>query len=597
MKKFLLILAMFMAVCSYAQEPLWWGYFNESDTKATNFQGVGTGAKENFEAAIFIPANHAIAGSATIKSVKIWFDDSHISKFSSLKIWITKNLLVNAYGADYMQMVNVSDLKGGANEIVLNTPYEVNNQAIYVGYTLGLSDVVYPVMNGGEWCENSFYIRSSKNVTSWMALDSFGKLAMMLLLDGVVVEENCATPADFGTAYAVKGSTAQVPVTITNIGSKPLKNISYTITTNGVSTEENTIQVNNIPFNESGQVNVEFNADEDTRKYEKTFTITKVNGADNPTDRKSATGNLITILKKPAVVPVVEEFTGTWCGWCTIGYDGMEYAHELFGDKVALIAVHNNDSMEISDYSAVAKLVDGYPNSLVDRASSVYPSKAFLPTVITQQMEEKVALAGLEVSAMWANTLKKVIKIETKTKFVYSNDNGDYGIALVLVEDGMSGKTSNWAQVNNLSGNKDYATSNPFWYSSGSSVSGVKFNHVAVAAWNIADGAKNSVNPVIQAGEEQTYTYNANVSNNTLIQDKTKLKVVAMLIDRSTGLIENAAQAAVEDYDPTGIESIQNSQFRIHDEGDVYDLSGRKVNSQPKQKGIYIINGRKVVKP
>ena len=253
--------------------------------------------------------------------------------------------------------------------------------------------------------------------------------------------------------------------------------------------------------------------------------------------------------------------------------------------------------MEISDYSAVAKLVDGYPNSLVDRASSVYPSKAFLPTVITQQMEEKVALAGLEVSAMWANTLKKVIKIETKTKFVYSNDNGDYGIALVLVEDGMSGKTSNWAQVNNLSGNKDYATSNPFWYSSGSSVSGVKFNHVAVAAWNIADGAKNSVNPVIQAGEEQTYTYNANVSNNTLIQDKTKLKVVAMLIDRSTGLIENAAQAAVEDYDPTGIESIQNSQFIIHDEGDVYDLSGRKVNSQPKQKGIYIINGRKVVKP
>jgi hypothetical protein len=62
------------------------------------------------------------------------------------------------------------------------------------------------------------------------------------------------------------------------------------------------------------------------------------------------------------------------------------------------------------------------------------------------------------------------------------------------------------------------------------------------------------------------------------------------------------------EIDGTGIESIHNSQFIIHNEEDaVYDLSGRKINSQSSKfkvqgskfnglkKGIYIVNGRKVV--
>lgn len=590
MKKLLLILAMFAAVCTNAQEPLWWGYFSESDVSSIN--GLGTGQKENFEAAIFIPANHSIVGGATIKSLRIWFDANTISKFTSLKVWISKSLSKNASGADYVQQVNVSSLKGGANEIALTTPYEVDNKAIYVGYTLGLSDAVYPVMCGGEWCENSFFIRSSVNVTDWGPLDSFGKLAMMLSLDGVVVEENGAAPADFGTSYALKGSTTQVPVTITNVGSKPLKSISYTITTNGETTEEKTVQVGNIAFNESGQVNIEFAADKETRKCEKILTVTKVNGEANSVAKKSATGTLITILEKPTVVPVVEEFTGTWCGWCTVGYDGMEKAHETFGDKVVLIAVHNSDPMEIADYSSIASRANGYPSSLIDRDISAYPSAGNLNYYLNWQLENKVAVADLQVSASW-NSLKRTISIDTKTRFVYSDDNGNYGISYVLVEDGMSGKTSDWAQANYLSGNNNYKDLE-FWYNSPSKVSGIQFNHVAVAAWNIAEGIKNSVNPVIQAGEEQTFSYKANISNsaNSLIQDKSMLKLVALLIDRSTGLIVNAAQTTIADYNPTGIES--PNAVIPEDEGIIYNISGQRVNKA--QKGIYIINGKKVVK-
>ena len=44
----------------------------------------------------------------------------------------------------------------------------------------------------------------------------------------------------------------------------------------------------------------------------------------------------------------------------------------------------------------------------------------------------------------------------------------------------------------------------------------------------------------------------------------------------------------------TGIEAIDNGQWSM-DNGQWYDLNGRKLNAKPTKKGVYIMNGRKVV--
>lgn len=46
--------------------------------------------------------------------------------------------------------------------------------------------------------------------------------------------------------------------------------------------------------------------------------------------------------------------------------------------------------------------------------------------------------------------------------------------------------------------------------------------------------------------------------------------------------------------DPDAIKEIQNSKFK-NQEGDIYDLSGRKIDSSllPLKKGVYIVNGKK----
>ena len=44
----------------------------------------------------------------------------------------------------------------------------------------------------------------------------------------------------------------------------------------------------------------------------------------------------------------------------------------------------------------------------------------------------------------------------------------------------------------------------------------------------------------------------------------------------------------------TGLKAIDNGQLTI-DNGDWYDLNGRKLQNIPTKKGVYIMNGKKVV--
>jgi hypothetical protein len=45
----------------------------------------------------------------------------------------------------------------------------------------------------------------------------------------------------------------------------------------------------------------------------------------------------------------------------------------------------------------------------------------------------------------------------------------------------------------------------------------------------------------------------------------------------------------------TGIEGVAADKAEADGDGNWYDLNGRKLNSKPTTKGVYINNGRKVV--
>ena len=546
-KKLLIMLAMMMAMVSQAaitptDNQLWWGYFNETDASSLDYSGnLGYSKQATIDAAFFIPANHGIVSGTKINAIRFWLGDDLSSISSDLTLWISKSLPLDISSSDYTQIVSKSSLAGRLNEIILSTPYNVGNAGIYVGFSFSISARSFPVMSGGNNVENGFFYRTSGNNWDDFYEYSYGNLAMQVLLDDVSLSNNSATPSDFVTTYVEKDGSVSVPVKVTNYGKESIASISYTITTNGSTSAEQSLQMNNVEFNTTEVVYIPFTSDAEAKKYSKTLTITKVNGAANQARTKSSTGNLITIKDKPEVVPVVEEFTATWCGYCPYGMVGMEKTHEAYGDKVALIAIHKDDVMETRDYSSIT--TKNYPSSRINREKVVYPTSSSLEYYIERAFN-RVTVGNILAEARWTGNDQSVISIDTKTKFVYTDDNGQYGIAYVLVEDGLSGSGYDWLQSNYLSGGSGDSEMQ-FWYDAGSSVSGLEFNHVAVAAWSVKDGVDGSVNSKIVEGDTQNYSFKANIANNTLIQDKSKLKVIALLIDRSTGAIVNATQTTI----------------------------------------------------
>ncbi len=565
-------------------EQLWWGYFNESEAASLYYNGyLGYGSATTLDAAICIPAGHPIAGGATIKSVRFWLGDDISGISSDLTVWIASSLPSTVSSATYKQVVPKTSLKARLNEVELTTPYSVNNGECYIGYSFSISKKCYPVMCGGADAENALFYRWSGRSWENYSGSGYGKLAFQVLLDGVVLNDYDVKPTDFGTSYVLKGSQVDVPVKIANGGKETVTSIAYTITTNGSTTDEKTCTVGNLAFNNTTTLSIPFAADSDSKKYDKTLTITKVNGKANESAKNTATGMLITITEKPTPVPVVEEFTGTWCGWCTVGYDGMEKTNETFGDKVVLIAAHNSDPMEIADYSPIMNRVSGFPSSFINRTIDAYPSAGNLKYYLQNSLND-VTVGDIKAKATWADANQTKIKVDTDTRFVYSDDNGQYGIAYVLVEDGLTGTGSSWAQANYLSGNSNYAQDYPFWYSAGSKVTGIVFNHVAVGAWNIENGMNGSVSPAFAAGETQQYSTELNIASKSVIQDKTKLKVAVLLIDRSTGGIVNASETTIGEGEPTAVESIGAKAVR---ELERYTLDGRKIGGP--QTGVNIV--------
>lgn len=339
MKK-LLLLAVALVTTLYAKalEPtdaqMWWGYYSDG-----YIDYLGTGDAETFDCAIFVPAKHSFVGASTIEAVRL--NISSASNLSMFKVWISKKLPSSADQADYVQEVSVSSLSDGFNDIEFTTPFEVNNQAIYVGYSFTIKKAEYCIAVGGDYVDHSLYIKSSSSVTEWEAISGYGALVLQLLLDGGTYPNNYATAENFGPAVVGHGQSVDIPVKITNGGKDPITSISYTITSNGVTTREKTIDTEAIPYAATAKVKIPFEADETEGTVTKTLTITKVNGNDNTATNNTATGDVTTVADLttwPRNV-LIEEFTTEKCVYCPDAAAGLHEFMITYPDLAQRTAV------------------------------------------------------------------------------------------------------------------------------------------------------------------------------------------------------------------------------------------------------------------
>ena len=313
---------------------------------------------------------------------------------------------------------------------------------------------------------------------------------------------------------------------------------------------------------------------------------------------------------------VVEEFTGTWCGNCPRGIVGMQRLSEDFADRFIGIAVHtgSGEPMLIPTYPDVQNDVipgSGAPCCIIDRVRYKfdpysgsgqnglfhYGIDRDFSAALSQPTEAKVELA-----AQWDDEFQFDVRYVVTTTFNIDSPTAPYRLMLVLTEDGLTGTTDDWRQVNYFS--LDYDPSAglsyedddmQFWREAPYYATGITYNHVAVNTQGIRTGIQGSITAPITAYEPQTYTATLTTLASharKIIQDKSRLHAIAILINSETGEVVNAAKSDVRPYGTDGIRDRRQPEPAAT--GKAYDLQGRPLGARP-QPGLYVRDGRKYV--
>lgn len=547
---------------------LWWGYYPDAQISSI---ALGSQSLDTYWAAIGIPASEALPKGKNIKAVRFALAGTPTMK--NFHLWISDKLPRSL--ADVMTDIPIATedlVNQGFTEVPLPQDIAVPTKTLYVGYTFEVTELTnestYPVIiryNGANIDESSWLMTPSLTNGEWTdQFKSSGPIAIHVLLDGDFPHNAVEVSPNFLDVFGLPNGTAEATVTLTSKGLGEVRSIDYIV--GDANTEEDEQHLEFEPINgldAQTTVRIPMKADATLGRTIRYISITKVNGVDNNVNSATAEGYFVTLSEAVPRKTVVEEFTGTWCGWCPRGVVGMEKINERFGDKAITIVVHSGDPMEIN-YGASAP---SYPYAYVDRgiAADPYTGVNGQPAGICDLVADRNAtLAEASVNLQQPTLAKNgSITFKTDITFYYDNSKAPYAIGYVLVADGLKGKGKSWAQANYYSGRNDYADDVNLkpWINAASYVS-MSYDHVAVDAKGM-DASLGGISAPIRDGVKRTLSGSFSISGNTVLQNFENLKVVAVLFNTDNGYIVNADIQPVQIADDFSTNRMQVKAFDI----------------------------------
>lgn len=143
---------------------------------------------------------------------------------------------------------------------------------------------------------------------------------------------------------------------------------------------------------------------------------------------------------------LVEEATGTWCGYCVRGIVMMESLHKDYPSTTALVAVHNGDPMVDATYDgAIGPKITGYPSGLIDRMKAEVDPSDFEAEYLKRVKYVPVIDVFIDNVSWNAATRLLSFRVNAATVAAF---NGNYRFNAVLTEMQVHGTTTKYAQHN-----------------------------------------------------------------------------------------------------------------------------------------------------
>lgn len=583
------------------------GYANDglvtysANTGTKEVKYFGTAKKESFDVAMLLADKYT--KGKKIETIKVPFPKN--AEIGNVKIWLTKKLAL----ANKKNVADVMTLDATMDDstaiVKFATPYTIDSDTLYIGYSFDVVELTertqLPISLINEKGVQGLWTHSSRTYRSWLDKSTYGCSAMQVELSGF--NANDAYFEGFKDYYNQVNIATPIKLTLLNRGYNGIKSIDYSYSVGDKKVSDHLTLDAPIPacLNASTEFTVTLPAIEAKGKYPVKFSIDKVNGEAN-SEVATANSTMAIYNKLPKHRPVMEEFTGTWCGNCARGWIGLEVMTRLHPDFIAL-AYHSGDVMQVIDQKQFLGFDTenpSYPMANIDRVYTdidPYYGADMTPFGIEEiwkKQAEILAPASLETEVAFTPDGKD-IKAKAILEFPEdTNDADKYSVEFVLVTDGLHGEGQAWEQSNYLEENEkgDY----PFpeadiFFAGSSSIPNMHYNDVVVATTRLRDGL---IKLPAKVEAEKAFSIEGtitevdsikNMANYPVIQDSKNLRIVALLLNEK-GEIVNGAQAKVTGYETTGIRNI-NTNATEADVPAIYNLQGHRL--QTMQKGLNII--------
>ncbi|WP_294673190.1 choice-of-anchor J domain-containing protein [uncultured Fluviicola sp.] len=388
----------------------------------------------------------------------------------------------------------------------------------------------------------SFSLDAYMGSNIYIAIQNNSNDKFLLFVDNFVVRKPANDDAMLLSStlnrYSLTNTNNTLSMQVKNDGANAIT--SLTIDWNDGTAHSSVISTNIAPgatatVNHPTAVNYATVVEEDLN-----ITITAVNGNSDATDNTSS-NKINTVSANSPKVVLIEEGTGTWCGWCPRGAVAMEYMADTYPNTFAGVAVHNGDPMTVTAYDDAAG-ISAFPGANVDRA-------LLGVDVSTQDFEnfydERIDLispAGLGIQTGGSgNAVTVTVNATFRTVFAASN----YRLGVIITEDNVTGTGSGYNQVNYYSGG-----ANPLngaghnWQTAPDPVpaADMEYDHVGRALLGGYMGQAGSVPAVITDGQVASYTFNYTVPGTS---NRANMHAVAVLVDQNTGEVVNAKEISL----------------------------------------------------
>lgn len=552
---------------------IYWGY---SDNIILN--GIGIGQNTTVSGAIYIPSEVAeLYKGKKATAVRVGLYNS----VSELKVFITEDL----DGTPETEKTFGSQ-KTGVASFSFDDAYVISGKGFYVGYScVGIN----PIGRSSIYNVNGCWVKDGDN--AWIDYAGneeykYNALNIAVRIEGEDLPEDARLIVNNETLVK-PGEGFKLTAKLENLSTKAIKGykVEYNIDNGETQTIEKTTYLTG---GSSTSFSIDVPAINEFGMHTVNMKLVSVNGIEDANPVNNDVVAYIKVTENSFVRRmVVEEGTGTWCGWCPKGIVAFEYMDEKYPDTFIGIAAHDRDVFSEDTYAPIQNYFDSYPNCIINRDQQ----KVCSPLSGNLESEYKNLVRDQAVASMVtsANLEDNVVHAKVTATFANPGKDLDYRIAFVILEDSITGVTQANAYAGGANGEMGGFENLP-------NPAPIKFNHVARGIFDY-NGIENSMPSEVEVGEFYDFTKDIELPR---VQSTKYLSIVALLINGKTGIIDNAAKAHIE----TGATDIRNNEITnvsiyvtpegticCSEEGklEVFNLQGIQVPGHNLTHGVYIV--------